>query len=84
VTAADAVTLSGLFSRISTSTAGPGTAGISQSHPTPSPCRIKLPFTQTLSGAGQGRHWINVTSLNMSGGSRISSSTYDSTGTAAM
>jgi large exoprotein involved in heme utilization and adhesion len=79
--ASDSVSLSGLFSDISTSTAGAGRGGdILVFSPTLTLQNQAAIYADTI-GSGQGGDiGINVTSLNMSGGSRISSSTYDGTG----
>jgi hypothetical protein len=81
VSATDTVSLSGLFSDISTSTAGEGRGGdIVVSSSTLTLQNQAAIYADTI-GSGQGGDiGINVTSLTMSGGSRISSSTYDSTG----
>jgi filamentous hemagglutinin family protein len=87
VSATDAISLSGLFSDISASTAGFGDGGnITISTKTLTLQEQAAIYADTdgyegIIGSGQGGDiGINVTSLAMSGGSRISSSTYDSTG----
>ena len=81
VTATDGVSLSGLFSDISTSTEGVGRGGdIEVSSSTLTLQNQAAIYADTI-GSGQGGNvGINVASLTMGGGSRVSSSSYGGTG----
>ena len=81
VSAADTVSLSGLFCDISTSTAGAGRGGdivVSSSTLT---LQNQAAIYADTNGSGQGGNiQMKVGALSVDDGSRISSSTYDSTG----
>ena len=81
VSAADAVSLSGLSSDISTGTKGAGRGGDILIASPMLTLQDQAAVYADTTGSGQGGNiGIHLTSLAMSGGSKISSSTYDSTG----
>jgi large exoprotein involved in heme utilization and adhesion len=81
VTATDAVTLSGLFSDISTSTVGAGDGGnITISANTLTLQDQAAVYADTIGSGQGGKLQIEIGTISVNGGSRISSSTYDGTG----
>jgi len=81
VTATDTVTLSGLFSDISTSTVGSGDGGnITISSNTLTLQDQAAVYADTLGSGQGGKIQMEVSTISVNGGSRISSSTFDSTG----
>jgi filamentous hemagglutinin family protein len=81
VTATDTVTLSGLFSDISTSTVGSGDGGnITISSNTLTLQDQAAVYADTLGSGQGGKIQMEVSTISVNSGSRISSSTFDNTG----